>query len=93
MSRLSADVWVHDEERGDVLLPAGTTVPDWAERHVTNSKAFATAEVEARAETEDDGGPTKAELVAELKRLELPTSGNKQELVERLEQARAETEE
>jgi hypothetical protein len=86
---------VHVEHEGEsVLLEAGSELPKWARELVTNPAAFV-PEGEADQEEPDPGSDeakgyadqTVDELTALLKERELPTSGNKAELVARLTEA------
>lgn len=82
---------VYLEKEGDVVrLLAGTEVPRWAEDLITNPKAFESddetpEEESAAAVPVGYAALTVEQLQVELKGRELPVSGNKPELVERLE--------
>jgi hypothetical protein len=97
---LARDVHVTKDGVNFVVLHAGETVPKRFEKLVTNPKAFREV-VEEDAGGQGGGGSSSDEstgyagqsnddLKAELKKRELPQTGNKAELVARLEKDDAE---
>lgn len=95
---LRSYVHVANKNGEAVVLSPGQELPGWAKEQVTNPKAFSDGEtVEQRSgqtttEQEPSGYATldNPALKAELKKRELPQSGNKAELIERLEKHDAE---
>lgn len=79
---LKHDVHVTDDKLNVTVLKAGDTVPRKLQKYVTNPKAFI-AEDDAPKATTDEPDP-RDELVAELKKRELPTDGSVDELRERI---------
>lgn len=88
---LAAFVHVTKDDGSVVVLKPGAEVPKALRKYVTNDKVFV-AESEEQTETGTDtadgvtpyDASTIPDLQAELKKRELPTSGNKGELLARL---------
>ena len=85
---LKTDVHVTDDKLNVTILKAGDAVPKKLEKYVTNPKAFVDSN-SADAATEATGDE-QADLVAELKKRELPTSGTVEELRARIAEHDAE---
>lgn len=85
---LATHVHVHREGKESVILEAGSVVPKWAEKLITNPAAFAEPVVEEPGEAAAEHGEystwTNRDLKAALVERELPVSGNHDELVQRL---------
>lgn len=75
------------DEWETTVLTAGSTVPKRLQKLVTNPKAYVDGEP---VEVTDDTSDPRADLVAELKKRELPTTGKVEELRERLAEFDAE---
>lgn len=90
MSRvLRHNVHVTLEDNSVVILPAGASVPKEYAEFVTNPKAYVDVELAGDGEQAAGGeglyaGESVPNLKAELKKRELPQTGNKAELIERL---------
>ncbi len=102
MARKVLGSYVHvTNKKGEaVVLSPGQELPGWAKDIVTNPKAFRDEET-VESQSESGGSESTSEaasyaaldlsgLKAELKKRELPQTGNKAELIERLEKHDAE---
>lgn len=71
------------------ILKAGSEVPKGLQKYVTNPKAFLAEGTEPKPDKAEAGDPTE-DLVAELKKRELPTDGTVEEMRERIAEFDAE---
>jgi len=84
-------VHVTKSDNSVVILAAGDTVPEDLAEYVTNPKAFVELDLEREEQDEQESGEesyedlTIDELKDKLKGRELPVSGNKPDLIERLQ--------
>lgn len=86
MAVLARDVHISTGGADVTILKAGDTVPKKLEKYVTNPKAF----VDSDETVPEPTGDEQADLVAELKKRELPTSGTVEELRARIAEHDAE---
>lgn len=85
---LKTDVHVTDDKLNVTILRAGETVPKKLEKYVTNPKAF--VDGDSADSAPEPAGDEQADLVAELKKRELPTDGTVEELRARIAEHDAE---